>query len=81
MCKKAPNFDINSYHAFKARLVELYEHSPEFHSFVDMFHNSVQSGQATFDGLFGALLLAKDIFIREQELRIRDGQEIQRKDP
>lgn len=81
MCKKAPNFDINSYHAFKARLTEFYEHSPEFHSFVDYFHDSVRCGQATFDGLFGALFLAKDIFIREQELRIRDGQEIPRQDP
>lgn len=81
MCKETPIFDINSYHAFKSRLVQLYEHSPEFHSFVDLFHSSVQSGQATFDGLFGALFLAKDIFIREQELKIRDGQKIQRKDP
>jgi len=58
---------VRSYHELKARLVEQYQHSPEFHTFVNSFYHYVQSGQATFDGLFGALLVAKDLFVQEHE--------------
>ena len=58
---------IHSYHALRDRLVEQYQHSPEFHALVDSFHHHVQSGRATFDGLFGALLLAKELFVQEHE--------------
>jgi len=74
--KTTPPFDssffssssaIHSYHALRDRLVEQYQHSPEFHALVDSFHQHVQSGHATFDGLFGALLLAKELFVQDHE--------------
>lgn len=58
---------IHSYHELKDRLIEQYQHSPEFHALVDSFHQHVRSGRATFDGLFGALLLAKELFVQEHE--------------
>ena len=65
-------FDIESYQILRSRLVQQYEQSPKFHAMVDHFHSAVQTGTATFDGLFGALLLAKECFVQNGEMRIRE---------
>ncbi len=69
---KKEEFDIESYQTLISRLVEQYKQSPEFHTLVDQFHSAVQTGAATFDGLFGALFLAKECFVENRETQIRD---------
>lgn len=65
-------FDVDSYHAFRFILVKQYQNEPKFHSMVDHFHCMVQGGEATFDGLFGALFLAKEMFVRSRETAIHE---------
>lgn len=64
--------DVDSYHAFRFILVKQYQEEPKFHSMVDHFCCAVQSGEVTFEGLFGAISLAKELFVQNQEARIHD---------
>ena len=70
---------INTQLDLKISLINSYENSKPFHNFVDLCQNSVQKGEITFDQLLGGLLLAKDFFIRQQELLIRDNLIVQNK--
>ena len=65
-----PTISMDTFHGFKDRLLEQYLHDPKFHAIVDRFHCSVRNGDITFDALFGALFLAKEIFIGDSESRI-----------
>jgi len=70
--KNFPSISMDAVQLFKERLIEQYQNSPIFHTIVDKFHCSVQNGDMTFDALFGAVFLAKEIFIANQEDRICD---------
>ncbi len=67
-----PTISMDTFQRFKDRLLEHYQKDPKFHTVVDSFHNSVRTGGITFDALFGAVFLAKEIFIANQEDQIYD---------
>ncbi len=70
---------IQTHYDVLAKTHRLYEHVRPFRSFVDLCYNSVLKGEITFDALYAGLLLAKDKFVREQELLIRDASMVEKR--
>jgi len=74
-----PDISMDTFQRFKDRLIEQYLHDPKFHAIVDNLHCSIQNGDITSEALFGAIFLAKEMFIQNHEDRIRDDIKYERK--